>query len=57
MRWLEMIRDHVVANLGIGPDDFEYAPFSQAGGLGKAHRLFPEGLQMIIDNLNVALVT
>jgi type I restriction enzyme R subunit len=56
LHWLEMIRDHVAANLGIGPDDFEYAPFSQVGGLGKAHRLFPEGLQTIIDNLNVALV-
>jgi len=54
--WLEMIRDHVAANMGIGPDDFEYAPFSQAGGLGKAHRLFPEGLQNIIENLNAALV-
>lgn len=54
--WLNMIRDHIAANLGIGPDDFEYAPFSQAGGLGRAHRLFPEGLQTIIESLNVALV-
>ncbi|ALA58303.1 type I restriction-modification enzyme R subunit C-terminal domain-containing protein [Nitrospira moscoviensis] len=56
IHWLEMIRDHVAANLAIGPDDFEYAPFAQEGGLGKAHRLFPEGLQPIIDALNVALV-
>jgi type I restriction enzyme, R subunit len=28
-RWLEMIRDHIAANLGIEPDDFEYAPFAQ----------------------------
>jgi len=55
-QWLGMIRDHIAANMGIGPDDFEYVPFSQAGGLGKVHRLFPEGLQTIIDNLNVALV-
>ena len=56
IHWLEMIRDHVAANLGIGPDDFEYAPFAQEGGLGKVHRLFPEGLQHIIEALNVALV-
>ena len=56
LHWLEMIRDHVAANLGIGPDDFEYAPFSQSGGLGKAHRLFPGELQRIMDHLNVALV-
>ncbi|MBA5866940.1 MAG: DEAD/DEAH box helicase [Nitrospira sp. CR1.3] len=54
--WLEMIRDHVAANLGIGTDDFEYAPFAQEGGLGKAHRLFQGDLQTIIENLNVALV-
>jgi type I restriction enzyme R subunit len=55
-QWLSMIRDHVAANMGIGPEDFEYAPFSQAGGLGRAHRLFPEGLQTIIESLNMALV-
>ncbi len=31
-------------------------PFAQEGGLGKVNRLFPEGLQTIIDSLNVALV-
>ena len=56
LHWLEMIRDHVAANLGIGTDDFEYAPFAQEGGLGKAHRLFQEDLQTIIENLNVSLV-
>ncbi|MEK7761537.1 MAG: type I restriction-modification enzyme R subunit C-terminal domain-containing protein, partial [Nitrospirota bacterium] len=56
IHWLEMIRDHVAANLVVEPDDFEYAPFAQEGGLGKVHQLFPEGLQTIIDRLNVALV-
>ncbi|MFY4727570.1 type I restriction-modification enzyme R subunit C-terminal domain-containing protein, partial [Nitrospira sp. BLG_2] len=56
LHWLDMIRDHVAANLGIEKDDFELAPFAQEGGLGKAHRLFPDGLQTIIEALNVALV-
>ncbi|MDH5348472.1 MAG: DEAD/DEAH box helicase family protein, partial [Nitrospira sp.] len=51
--WLEMIRDHVAANLVVEPDDFEYAPFAQEGGLGKVHQLFPEGLQNIIEALNM----
>ena len=55
-RWLEMIRDHIAANLGVDADDFEYAPFAQEGGLGKVHRLFPDGLQTIIEALNEALV-
>jgi type I restriction enzyme, R subunit len=54
--WLEMLRDHVAANLVVEPDDFEYAPFAQEGGLGKVHRLFPEGIQTIIEALNMALV-
>lgn len=54
--WLEMIRDHVAANLAVEPDDFEYAPFAQEGGLGKVNRLFPENLQTIMETLNVALV-
>ena len=50
--WLEMIRDHVAANLGIDPDDFEYAPFAQEGGLGKVHQLFGSELNSIIEELN-----
>jgi type I restriction enzyme R subunit len=51
-----MIRDHIAANLSIEPDDFEYAPFSQQGGLGKGHQLFGRDLTPIIETLNAALV-
>ena len=50
-----MIRDHIAANLGIEPDDFEYAPFSQHGGLGKVHQLFGDKLNAMIDELNETL--
>ena len=56
LHWLEMIRDHIAANLGIEPDDFEYAPFSQHGGLGKVHQLFGKNLTPILETLNSALV-
>jgi type I restriction enzyme, R subunit len=51
-RWLEMIRDHIAANLGIDPADFDYAPFAQEGGVGKVHQLFGSDLNRIIDELN-----
>ena len=54
-RWLEMIRDHIAANLGIEPDDFEYAPFAQHGGLGKVHQLFGDMLPELLASLNDAL--
>ncbi|MBU0483576.1 MAG: DEAD/DEAH box helicase family protein [Proteobacteria bacterium] len=53
--WLVMIRDHIAANLGIETDDFDYAPFSQQGGLGKVHQIFGEELNMILEELNEAL--
>lgn len=50
--WLEMIRDHIAANLGIEIDDFEYAPFNAQGGLGKVYQLFGAGLPKVIEELN-----
>ena len=50
--WLEMIRDHIAANLGIEIDDFEYAPFNTEGGLGKVHQLFGAELPKVIEELN-----
>lgn len=54
--WLEMIRDHIAANLGINTDDFEYAPFNKEGGLGRVHQLFGETLPKVIEELNRELV-
>jgi type I restriction enzyme R subunit len=50
--WLEMIRDHIAANLGIQLDDFDYAPFNKVGGLGRVHQLFGEKLPQVIETLN-----
>ncbi|PLX99282.1 MAG: type III restriction endonuclease subunit R [Desulfuromonas sp.] len=54
-KWLEMIRDHIAANLQIETDDFDYAPFAQEGGIGKVWQLFGEDLNLIIDELNEVL--
>jgi len=55
-KWLEMIRDHIAANLQIESEDFEYAPFAQEGGIGKGWQLFGEDLQRLLDELNGVLV-
>ncbi|MGH8857322.1 MAG: type I restriction-modification enzyme R subunit C-terminal domain-containing protein [Polaromonas sp.] len=52
IHWLEMIRDHIAANLGIEIADFEYAPFNTEGGLGKVHQLFGAELPKVIEELN-----
>jgi type I restriction enzyme, R subunit len=52
----EANRDHVAANLGIEPDDFEYAPFVREGGWGKGHRVFGNRVYSVLEQLNDALV-
>ena len=53
--WLNLIRDHIATSLSIEQDDFEYAPFSQRGGLGKAHQIFGEQLPKLLTELNEVL--
>ncbi len=55
-QWLEAIRDHVATSLTIEADDFEYEPFVQRGGLGKAYQVFGKDLDPILKELNEVLV-
>ncbi|MCX6880534.1 MAG: type III restriction endonuclease subunit R, partial [Verrucomicrobia bacterium] len=56
LAWLGLIRDHIATSLSIEPEDLELSPFNQRGGLGKAHQLFGNDLNRILDELNLALV-
>ena len=53
--WLDLIRDHIATAISIEPNDFNYAPFSQRGGLGKAHQLFGDDLPKLLEELNEVL--
>ncbi len=55
-QWLEAIRDHIAASLTIESEDFEYEPFVQRGGLGRARQVFGKGLQPLLNELNEVLV-
>ncbi len=55
VRWLEMIRDHIATSLEIRTDDFQYAPFTQEGGLAKATQVFGGGLPNVLAELNEVL--
>ena len=54
-KWLDAIKDHIASSLSIDQDDFEYAPFSQFGGLGKAYKVFDEKLSELLVELNERL--
>jgi type I restriction enzyme R subunit len=55
-QWLEMVRDHVARSLSMETDDFDGTPFSQQGGLWRAHQLFGERLTPLLAELNETLV-
>jgi type I restriction enzyme R subunit len=55
LRWLVLIRDHIAANLGIEMDDFDYAPFTQKGGVGKVYQVFGKELSGLLEELNEVL--
>jgi type I restriction enzyme R subunit len=54
--WLNLIREHIATAISIEPEDLELSPFNQRGGLGKAHQLFGNELNHILDELNLKLV-
>ena len=51
-----MKRDHIATSCSTPTlcRGFNYAPFAQAGGLGKARQLFPE-LPALLNELNTVL--
>lgn len=54
-RWLDAIKDHIATSLSIERDDLDEVPFNQIGGLGRAHELFGNRLETILDELNMRL--
>ena len=54
-QWLEAIRDHVATSMEVTKGDFEYTPFQERGGLGKAASLFGEDLDRLLTEMTEAL--
>ena len=50
-----MIRDHIAASVEMTLEDLDYAPFSEEGGLGRAKRIFGDGLEPLLEELTEVL--
>ncbi len=50
--WLERIRDHIASSISVSIEDFQYTPFVEHGGVGKAHELFGPDLADLLSQLN-----
>ena len=53
--WLRMIRDHLETSFTIERGDLEMAPFDAHGGLGRMHKLFGDGMDDVMAEVNEVL--
>ena len=54
-QWLDAIKDHIASSLVIEQEDFDVVPFNQWGGLGGVYRVFGDGFNPLLDELNERL--
>jgi type I restriction enzyme R subunit len=55
LKWLTWMKENIAAELGIGPESFEYTPFVEHGGIGKAVQVFGDRLVPLINELTEVL--
>jgi type I restriction enzyme, R subunit len=55
LQWLTWIKENIATELGIAPESFEYTPFVEHGGIGKAVQVFGDRLTPLMDELTEAL--
>lgn len=55
-KWLGYIREHLIENLTIDLEDFDYIPaFERHGGKAKANKVFDNKLEALIAEINFAI--
>ena len=55
--WLQYVRDHLLRNLVIEHQDFNYIPFSRHGGWQVANKVFEGKLEPLLETINLEMVT
>jgi type I restriction enzyme R subunit len=54
-QWLTWMKENIAGELGIAPESFEYTPFVEHGGIGKATQVFGGRLAPLMDELSEVL--
>ena len=54
-QWLTWMKDQIAGEMGISAKSFEFTPFVEHGGLGKAYQVFGPQLSRIMNELSEAL--
>ena len=55
LQWLTWMKENIAAELGIAPESFEYTPFVEHGGIGKAAQVFGDRLTPLMNELTEVL--
>jgi type I restriction enzyme, R subunit len=55
LQWLTWMTENIASELAIGPESFEYTPFVEHGGIGKATQVFGEQLIPLMVELTEVL--
>ncbi len=55
MQWLTWIKENIGGALGISAESFEYTPFVEHGGIGKAAQVFGDRLVPLMEELTEVL--
>jgi type I restriction enzyme R subunit len=55
LQWLAWMKDAVASDLGLTSDSFDYTPFTEHGGIGKAVQVFGDQLTPLMDELTEVL--
>lgn len=54
--WIQYIKEHLIQNLTLDKEDFEYSPILERhGGWGKFKKLFLDNADKIIEDINAAI--
>ena len=54
-QWLMWIKENIAGELGIAPESFQYTPFVEHGGIGRAVQVFGNRLSPLLDELTEVL--
>jgi type I restriction enzyme R subunit len=55
LKWLAWMKDAIASDLGLSSESFEYTPFTEHGGIGKASQVFGDQLSSLLEVLTEAL--
>lgn len=55
LRWLTWMKESVASDMSVGPESFEYTPYAEHGGIGRAIQVFGDRLSPLMNELSKAL--